>query len=119
MPDNTDLITVFRSADELAKDEATDVQDRLAEAGIGSVLVGDDVPGVIEGTWEVRVAPADQARAERIASAPRPEPEDESEVPEAGLSHDLDFVSIFSNQGIEAEMEAISIRSVLEANGIP
>ena len=32
--------------------------------------------------------------------------------------HDLDFVAIFRSQGIEAEMEAISIQSVLEANGI-
>ena len=74
---------------------------------------------VVEGTWEVRVPPSDQARAEAILAAPVPAPEDEEEVSEEGLSHDLDFVSIFSAQGIEAEMEAISIQSVLEANGIP
>jgi hypothetical protein len=119
MPDKVDLITVFRSADESAEDDATEVLDRLLEAGIGAVLLADDVPGVVEGTWEVRVPAADQARAEQIAAAPKPEPEDEEEVSEEGLSHELDFVSLFSSQGIEAEMEAISIRSVLEANGIP
>jgi hypothetical protein len=62
---------------------------------------------------------SDQARAEAILAAPVPDPENEEEVSEEGLSHDLDFVSIFSAQGIEAEMEAISIQSVLEANDIP
>jgi len=50
--------------------------------------------------------------------APPPAPEDEDEVPAGGLSHDLDFVAVFRGQGAEAEMEAISIRSLLEANGI-
>ena len=39
--------------------------------------------------------------------------------PDEGRSHDLDFVPVFRNQGAEAEMEAISVRSLLEANGIP
>jgi hypothetical protein len=73
----------------------------------------------VEGTWEVRVAPSDQERAEAVLAAAPPQEEDEGEVSGEGLSEDLDFVSIFSAQGVEAEMEAISIQSVLEANGIP
>src|SRR5438309_6027110 len=114
MPDRTEFITVFRSADESAEEDATEMRERMAEAGIDAIVVGDDAPGVVEGSYEVRVAPTDQARAESIVAAPLPEPEDEADVPEEGLSHDLDFVSIFRSQGMDAEMEAISIQSVLE-----
>ncbi|MEO8098539.1 MAG: DUF2007 domain-containing protein [Acidobacteriota bacterium] len=38
---------------------------------------------------------------------------------EEGRSHDLDFVSVYSGQGVEAEMESTSIQSLLEASGIP
>ena len=119
MPDNSEFITVLRSADPTAEQDAADARERLAEAGIDAIVLGDDAPGVVEGTWEVRVAPSDQARAEAVLAAPAPEPDDEDEVSKQGQSRDLDFVSIFSAQGIEAEMEAISIQSVLEANGIP
>jgi hypothetical protein len=119
MPDNSEFITVLRSADPTAERDAADARQRLAAAGIDAILLGDDAPGVVEGTWEVRVAPSDQARAEAVLGAVPPEPDDEDEVSVQGQSHDLDFVSIFSAQGIEAEMEAISIQSVLEANGIP
>ena len=119
MPDQTEFITVFRSADSTSEADAANARERLAEQGISAIVLGDTEPGVVEGTWEVRVAPSDQARAEVVLAAPLPEPENEEEVSEEGLSHDLDFVSIFSAQGIEAEMEAISIQSVLEANDIP
>ena len=119
MPDQPKLVTVFHSADHSAEDEAIAIHDRLVEAGIEAVVLDDDAPGVVEGTWEVRVPAADIPRAEAIVGAPLPAPEDESEVDEEGQSHDLDFVPIFSGQSPEAEMEAISIRSVLEANGIP
>ena len=119
MPDKAEFITVLRSADTTAEEDATNARERLAQEGIEAIVLDDDAPGVVEGTWEVRVARADQARAEAVLAAPPPEREDEADVSEEGLSEDLDFVSIFSAQGIEAEMEAISIQSVLEANGIP
>ena len=131
MPDANALITVFRSAERSAEAEARDIASRLAEAGIRAIVLGDDAPGVVEGSWEVRVPAQDQARAEAIADAPQAklddEPDDESddeaddeeEVSDEALSHDLDFVSVFSDQGVDAEMEAISMRSLLEASGIP
>jgi hypothetical protein len=119
MPDQNALVTVYRSADSSAEDDARDVQARLMQAGIRAIVVGDDPAGVVEGSWEVRVPAQEVARATAIVDTPQPEPEDEDEVPTKGLSHDLDFVPVFSDQGIEAEMEAISIRSLLEANGIP
>src|SRR5436190_17660072 len=80
MPQKSEFVTVFRSAETEAEADAAEVRERLAQAGIQAILVGDDAPGVVEGTWEVRVDPADRERAEAIASAPQPEPEDESEV---------------------------------------
>ena len=46
-------------------------------------------------------------------------PVNEDELAEEGLSHDLDFITIHSDQGTAAEMEAISIQSLLEANDMP
>src|SRR5262245_3363427 len=119
MPNPNEFTTVFRSADPSAEDDAGGARERLAQAGINAVMLGDDAPGVVEGTWEVRVPESDRARAEEILAAAPTEPEDEAQVPEEALSHDLDFVSIYSSQGAEAEMEAISIKSLLEASGIP
>lgn len=119
MTDQNEWITVYRSAEPSAAEEAAGARESLAQAGIPSVVLGDDAPGVIEGSWEVRVAAPDRERAESILAARPPEPEDESEVPEAGLSHDLDFVNLFGSQSAGAEMEATMIQSLLEANGIP
>jgi hypothetical protein len=50
------------------------------------------------------------------------DPEREEDQPVEGLvdtSHDLDMVSLFSSQTIEAEAEADVIRGILDANGIP
>jgi hypothetical protein len=119
MSDQNALVTVFRSADSSAEADAREIQERLVSVGIRAIVLGDDAPGVVEGSWEVRAPAQDQDRAAAIVDAPPPEPEDEEEVPDEALSHDLDFVPVFRDQGAEAEMEAISIRSLLEANGIP
>ncbi len=34
-------------------------------------------------------------------------------------SHKMDMVNVFSSSNFDAEMEAMSVHSVLEANGIP
>ncbi len=119
MTDQTDFITVFRSADNSAKADATAARDELIEIGIHAILLGADTSGVVEGSWEVRVPAADQARAEAILAVEPSEQEDESEVDEQGLSHDLDFVNVFASNANGAEMEALSIQSILESTGIP
>lgn len=119
MPDQNEFVTVFRSADSSAKADAEVIRERLIQAGIDAIALGDESPGVIVGAWEVRAPFADRQRAEAIVEAPPPEEEDEEEVTEEGFSGDLDFVAIFSGQAPDAEMETISIRSVLEANGVP
>jgi hypothetical protein len=120
MTDENAFITVFRSGDPSAEADATAARECLIQAGIQAILLDDDTPGVIEGTWEVRVAPPDRTRAEALLETrPVEEPEDESEVPPEGLSHDLDFVSLFGSQANGAEMEAVMIQSILEASDIP
>jgi hypothetical protein len=119
MTEQTEFITVFRSGDPTAEVDATAARECLTQAGMQAILLGDDAPGVIEGTWEVRVPMPDRARAEAILEARPSEPADESEVPKEGLSHNLDFVTLFSSPANGAESEAILIQSILESNGIP
>ena len=50
------------------------------------------------------------------------DPEREEDQPVEGLvdtSHELDMVSLYTSQTIDAEPEADVIRGILEANGIP
>lgn len=121
MTDDSDFITVFRSGDPSAKHDAEAARDRLSAAGIRSIVLGDDAPGVVEGSWEVRAPAADVARAEAILDTPDPElpEEDEVQVDQASRSHDLDFVTLFKSQARDTEMEAISLQSILEAADIP
>ena len=114
MNDKPELVTVFRSADSSAEEDAENVYDLLVESGLSPVVLRDDAIGVPSGTCEVRV-PSEQAKqADELITASaesKPEPGDPS--------HDLDVETIFDAIGATAEMEAIGIRSVLEANGIP
>jgi hypothetical protein len=118
MMDLTAWVTVFRSGDPSAEADAIAARECLTQAGIRAILVGDDTPGVIEGAWEVRVPQAHRSRSEAILEA-RSEPDDESQLTKEGLSHDLDFVSLFSSQAHDAEIESVMIQSMLESNGIP
>jgi hypothetical protein len=47
------------------------------------------------------------------------EPEAESESGFLDVSHDLDMVPVFSSSNHDAEMEAIAVNSILQANDIP
>jgi hypothetical protein len=119
MTDEGDFITVFRSGDPTARKDAEEACDRLTKAGIRSVLLGDDSPGVVEGSWEVRVPTEDRERAEALVDAPAPEEEDEEEVREEGLSHDLDFVTVATFDGAGGEMQATLLKAALEGYDIP
>jgi hypothetical protein len=104
-------ITVFRSADETASEDAADVFKMLIDEGIPAVLLDDSAPGIVEGAYEVRVDPEHKSRAEQlIAEFP---PEDELE--DVDPSEALDEVTVF---GAASEMEAMSVQAVLEAGGI-
>lgn len=109
-----ELVTVFRSADHSAEAEAAAVRDLLASAGLSAELLADDAPGVPSGAWEVRVPPSEVSRAEALIDARQPELEQQGDN-----SHAFDLVTVFSSDAHAAEMEAMGIRSVLDANGIP
>jgi hypothetical protein len=111
MSEQSQLVTVFRTADPSAEEDAAAVQETLAEAGLTPVLFTEDDPGVPEGTFEVRVPAPQESRAEQVLAATRAQPGDDS--------HGMDLVTIFEGVGTTAEVEALSIRSLLDSAGIP
>jgi hypothetical protein len=113
---DADLITVYRSADESAEEDARAIRDLLASEGIDAVLLDDNAPGVPEMAWEVRVPPEASIRAEELIGEARL-PDDE--LVEVDSSPDLDTETVFSAPGgPTAELEAIGVKSVLDAAGI-
>ena len=117
MSSGEELVTVYRSADPSAAEEAEEVREMLEEAGLSPVVIDDSAPGVPLGAVEVRVPAAQACRAEEIIRKAEQAPPETAE--EGDPSHDLDPVAIFSALGATAEVEALGVRSVLEANGIP
>ncbi len=111
-----ELVTVFRSADPSAMEDAEGVRELLAESGLAAVLLDDQAPGVPSGAVEVRV-PSEQAkRADEVLAAS----DENAEPAEPGdPSDEFDLETIFEDMGTNAEVEAIGIRAVLDANGIP
>jgi hypothetical protein len=107
-------VVVFRSADETASEDATNVREMLSEQGVTAELADDSAPGVPSGAWEVRVAAEDQARAEELIARFRPD----DEFADVDASEDLDEVTVFQSEGGTSEMEAASIQALLEAGGI-
>src|SRR5580658_7637649 len=104
-------ITVFRSADESAAEDAANVRQMLIEAGIPAVVLDDSAPGIVEGAYEVRVDAANKSRAEQLIAEFPPE----AELEDVDPSSALDQITVF---GTASEMEAMSIHAVLEAGGI-
>jgi hypothetical protein len=116
MPAEADMVTVFRSADEDAGDDAKAITELLTGQGIDAVSLDDTAPGVPSGAWEVRVPPADSERAEDMISEARLPDEDLTDVDK---SSDLDVETVFqSHSGTISEFEAMSVKSILESAGI-
>jgi hypothetical protein len=107
-------LTVFRSADATAREDAEAIQEMLVDEGVQAVVLDDHAPGVPSGAWEVRVAAGDSVRAEAlIASHPI-----EDEVTDGDDSSELDLVTVFRSAGNTGEMEAQQVKSLLESNGL-
>jgi hypothetical protein len=107
-------VTVFRSSDPSADEDARNVRDMLAQEGIPVSIVDDSAPGVPSGVYEVRVDAENQARAEDLIARFSPD----AELEEVDPSHALDLVTVFGEEGSASEMEAMQIRSILDAGGI-
>jgi hypothetical protein len=109
-----DFVTVYRSMDATAKQDGEAIVDMLAARGVTAVLLDDSAPGLPEGTFEVKVPPADAAKAEQwIDENPLPD-----EVQEVDDSANLDLETVFDAVGTLAEMQAMGIKNLLESNGI-
>jgi hypothetical protein len=119
MPEEADLITVYRSADSNADEDSATILELLLKGGFNARVFGDDAPGVVSGTYEVRVPHAEAEAAEDLigerATEDDPKPVD---AEPADLSHDLDLVTVATTDGTTGELEAMAIKSVLDASGI-
>jgi hypothetical protein len=110
---DSELITVYRSADQDAEDDAAVIRDLLSVNGLSPVVVDDQEPGVVSGTYEVRVPTSEAARAEEVLAANKPVVDEELDP-----SHELDMVPIFHSDAATSEMEALAIKGILDSNGI-
>ncbi len=109
-------LTIFRSAETSAEEEARELVAILQEAGLCPLLLNDRTPGVPPGAWEVRVRASEVERAEAVLrSALEAEPSDSTTDP----SPELDMEPLFRAVGTSAEVEALNVRAALEAHGIP
>lgn len=108
------MVTVFRSADSSAGDDAEQVCDLLVEAGLTAIAVDDSEPGVIEGCWEVRVPASQAEQADQVIAASAAEMEDSGNP-----SDDLNLISLFEEGTALTELEAMNLKTLLEANSIP
>ena len=115
MTDETELVTVYRSADSNAGEDAKAIQELLLKGGFDARLFGDDSPGVVEGAYEVRVPQAEGEAAEALIGERATA--DDPIVP-VDPSHYLDLVTVAMTDGTTGEMEAMAIKSVLDANEI-
>ena len=102
--------------DATAKEDCESIIEMLSEESISAVMADDSAPGVLEGTYEVRVPAADAARAEKLIDE-NPLPD---EVEEVDDSADLDLETVFHIEGssMTGELQAMSIKNLLESNGI-
>jgi hypothetical protein len=114
MTDNSEMVTVFRSADLTARDDAEEISQILAAEGIESSVVDDRTAGVIAGSVEVRVAAALADRVDAIVAAAQVE----GDMADTDPSSVLDPVTIFRSAGTNVEAQAIAIEGMLRANGI-
>ena len=109
-----EMVTVFRSADTGAEEQADTVRDLLANTGIEARVFSGSDAGVMKGVFEVRVPAERQADAERLI-----ETEQTLNQEALDVSHDFDMVPAFVSDEASAEMIATEIRAILDAQGIP
>src|SRR4051794_14875543 len=97
MSDSTGFVTIFRSADENAENDAWGVAELLSAQGFHAEAVDDKTLGVIEGTWEVRVPAAEGPEAEKAAEKISFHELDEDALDDeenVDPSHELDLVDL-------------------------
>jgi Putative prokaryotic signal transducing protein len=113
MTGETALTTVYRSTDRNAETDATTIKNLLVEAGLHPELLDETALGVSDGRWEVRVPASEAEEARELL-----EDANQSGADSVDPSHELDLVTVATTDGTIAEIEATSIQSILDANGI-
>jgi hypothetical protein len=115
MAEAPELVTIYRSMDETAKEDCETLLDLLTAEGLTPVLLDDTAPGVPSGVYELQVPAADAARAEELVKA-NPLPDEVETVDDA---EEMDLETIYHSEGsTTAELETLAIKNVLESNGI-
>lgn len=113
MNGEADLVTIYRSGDSDADRDAAKVQEYLAANGVRAMIFDAKDPGVVKGSYEVRVAPSEAARAEELVSSYDPDAPQKADP-----SSELDRIVLTERMGATAEMEVMSMKSVLDDAGI-
>jgi hypothetical protein len=105
----TELTTIYRASDRNAETDATALKNMLIQNGVDASVVDTG-----SGAWEVQVPDSDAEEARHWLAQVRPE----EATTQANPSSEYDFVSIATTDGAISEIEAMSIQSILDANGI-
>src|SRR5258708_16500610 len=108
-------VIVFRSSTPRAREDAAAILEFLASQGISGELVDDTAPPLTADEWGVRVEAEDAAQAEALIAS---NPPNEDEFANVDESHQLDLVTVFNAAGSRSEMEAMSVKGVLDVAGI-
>lgn len=115
MTEVSQLVTVYRSMDQEAKEDCETIVSLLTAEGLDPVILDDTAAGVPEGVYEVCVPAGQSAKAEEVIDE-NPLPDEVEEVDE---SEELNLEPIYHSEGnAMAEVEAVGIKNVLESNGI-
>ena len=109
MSDLTDLVTVFRSADPSAEEDAKAIGELLSTSGLHPVVLDDSAPGVPDGAWEVQVPSTESVPAEGLIAAHASLPAEPGDSSTA-----LDTETVFTG----SEFEVNAVRGALEQAGI-
>jgi len=101
--------------DEDAGEACAAIRDFLVSQGLTAQVVDDSAPGVPQGTFEVRVHSAESEQAEKLIAQ-----NFSGQKRKGDASRKFDLESVFHSEGsTTAEFEALSVKNLLEANGIP
>jgi hypothetical protein len=105
------MITVYRSADMNAEEDAQAVRNLLVRNDIDAQLVDDNTPGVPPGSFAVQVPEDQAAQAESLVA-------EVGKDRETDTSSDLDMLVLRRTMGATGEIEALAIKGILDANGV-
>ena len=113
MNGSPDLITVYRSTDMSAQQDAEAVRNLFLRNGIEAELLDSSSEGVPSGAYEIRVAASQATLAESLLDS-----FDTPETEGADPSRELDMVTVRRTMGTTGEIQALAIKGVLDSEGI-